>query len=176
MPRTRGRPSRTTSCEDTHPVVVGVVQLDVQPIAEVADNRQPLAAARMSDDFRRGRGIAADVGVVVTDVLLAETTFVSATPSQGSCSGTTTVSCAIGTLANPGSATITLVPTTASTPGQVSNTATVTAPSSDPNSANNSSTSTITTVNPSSIPAMSQWVLIAMIGMLAMFEAMKTRS
>jgi uncharacterized repeat protein (TIGR01451 family) len=113
--------------------------------------------------------------VAVTDTLPAGTTFVSATPSQGSCSGTTTVSCAVGTLSSGGSATITLVLTTASTPGVVSNTATVSATQTDPNPANNSFTSAITTINPSSIPASSLCTLIALGAMLALVGAMSIR-
>ena len=45
-------------------------------------------------------GPDAATGVTVTDTLPAEVTFVSATATQGTCSGTTTVSCALGTLAN----------------------------------------------------------------------------
>jgi conserved repeat domain/conserved repeat domain len=114
--------------------------------------------------------------VTVTDVLPAGTTFVSATPSQGSCSGTSTVTCTVGTLVNGGSATISLVLTTPSTPGTVSNTATVTAVELDLNPANNSSTSTISTVNPSSIPAASEWALIALAGMLALLGAVRART
>jgi uncharacterized repeat protein (TIGR01451 family) len=113
--------------------------------------------------------------VAMTDVLPAGTTFVSAMPSQGSCSGTSTVSCALGTLANGGGATINLVVKAPSTPGAVSNTATVSATEADPNPANNSSTSTITTVDPASIPAASAWVLVALIGMLALLGATKMK-
>jgi uncharacterized repeat protein (TIGR01451 family) len=114
--------------------------------------------------------------VTVTDTLPPGTTFVSATPSQGSCSGTTTVTCSLGTLASGGSATIGLVLTTSSTPGTVSNTATVSATETDPNLANNSSTSVITTVNATAIPVASTWVLMALAGMLALLGALKYRS
>jgi len=120
-------------------------------------------------------GPGAASSVVMTDVLPAGTTFVSATPSQGSCSGASTVSCSLGTLANGGSAMISLVVKAPSTPGAVSNTATVTATEADPNPANNSSTATITTVDPASIPVTSAWVLVALIGMLALLGATKTR-
>jgi uncharacterized repeat protein (TIGR01451 family) len=105
-----------------------------------------------------GPGPAASV--VVTDVLPAGTTFTSATPSQGSCSGTTTVTCSLGTIASGGSATIALTLTLPSTPGPVSNTATVTTSSSDPNPANNASTSSITVAAAESIPAASPLVLM----------------
>jgi uncharacterized repeat protein (TIGR01451 family) len=51
---------------------------------------------------------AAD-GVTVTDALPAGATLVSANASQGSCSGTTTVSCSLGSLASGASATVTIV-------------------------------------------------------------------
>ena len=80
--------------------------------------------------------------VVVTDALPAGVTLVSATPSQGSCPGTSPVTCNLGTVAGGGSATISLV-VVPSSPGPLSNTATVTAGSADPNTANNSSTAVV---------------------------------
>src|SRR5262249_30009381 len=44
-------------------------------------------------------GNAAATGVMVSDTLPAGTTFVSATASQGTCAGTATVTCSLGTLA-----------------------------------------------------------------------------
>jgi uncharacterized repeat protein (TIGR01451 family) len=82
-----------------------------------------------------GPGTAADV--VVTDALPAGTTLVSSSPG---CSGTTTVTCAVGTLAAGGSATITLVVTMPPTPGTVSNAASVTTSSTDPGSGNDAAT------------------------------------
>jgi uncharacterized repeat protein (TIGR01451 family) len=105
-----------------------------------------------------GPGSAANV--VVTDVLPAGTTFVSATPSQGSCSGTSTVTCSLGTIANGGSATIALTVTLPLTTGPVSNTATVTTSSSDTNPANNASTSTFAVVSAARIPAASPIILM----------------
>ncbi|MEA2569005.1 MAG: hypothetical protein QOI24_1006 [Acidobacteriota bacterium] len=97
-------------------------------------------------------------GVTVTDILPAGTTFTSAGASQGSCSGTTTVTCNVGTLNNGASATITIVVQAPPTLGPVSNTATVTTTSSDPNAANNSSTTSFTVV--AAIPAMSPFALL----------------
>ncbi|HLA77452.1 MAG TPA: DUF11 domain-containing protein, partial [Vicinamibacteria bacterium] len=84
--------------------------------------------------------------VAMTDPLPAGMGYVSATPSQGSCSGTSTVTCDLGTIASGGSATVSIVVTGAVT-GTHSNTATVAATETDPNSANNSATET-TTVTP----------------------------
>ena len=71
----------------------------------------------------------------MTDPLPARTGFVSATPSQGACSGTTTVTCELGTLADGASATITLVVhVDPATPGGtvITNTATESSPEPEP--------------------------------------------
>src|SRR5205807_7857286 len=44
--------------------------------------------------------------VTVTDTLPANVTFVSATPAQGSCSGTSTITCNLGTINNAANATV----------------------------------------------------------------------
>src|SRR5581483_3324717 len=91
--------------------------------------------------------------VAWTDALPAGTTFVSLNQTSGpafNCSGTTTISCSVATLANGASATFSLV--VAVSPGAtgvLSNTATVTSPTPDTNNGNNSSTAP-TTVNVSS--------------------------
>ena len=85
--------------------------------------------------------------VVVTDTIPGSTTFVSASSSQGSCSGTSTVTCNLGTLTNGASATVTIVviPTTT---GSISNQASVTSSTTDPNTSDNTTPWVNTTVNP----------------------------
>jgi len=83
--------------------------------------------------------------VTVTDTLPANMTFVSATPSQGTCSGTSTVTCSVGTMASGATATITIIAHTASV-GPATNTATVSSTSSDPNPANNTAVLTLAIV------------------------------
>jgi uncharacterized repeat protein (TIGR01451 family) len=107
-------------------------------------------------------GPATAASVVVTDVLPAGTTFVSATPSQGTCMGTTTVTCSLGTINNGGSATISLVVTMPAAPGPLANTATVTSANPDPNPANNSSTSNVTVIPAAAIPTLSALSLLFM--------------
>jgi uncharacterized repeat protein (TIGR01451 family) len=82
-------------------------------------------------------------GVTASDTLPAGVSYVSASPSTGTCSGTTTVTCAIGTLAVNATATVSIV-VQATTTGTISNTATVTGTKTDPVSANNSATTTTT--------------------------------
>ncbi len=84
-------------------------------------------------------------GVTVTDMLPAGVSFVSAVPSQGSCSGTMTVTCTLGTLFGGSSATIDLT-VTKTVGGSVTNTASVAGNESDPNSANNSNMTDTTPV------------------------------
>jgi uncharacterized repeat protein (TIGR01451 family) len=85
-------------------------------------------------------------GVVLTDLLPAGVNFVSSTPSQGTCAGTATVTCNLGTIASGASVTVTIV-VQPPTPGSINNTASVAANESDPNTANNAA-SAATTVNP----------------------------
>jgi uncharacterized repeat protein (TIGR01451 family) len=93
-------------------------------------------------------------GVTVTDPLPDSVHFNSAASSQGTCtrSATTkplpkggTITCSLGNLANGVSANITIVVTT-TTPGTLTNTATVSGDQTDPNSSNNSATTTTTVI------------------------------
>lgn len=118
-------------------------------------------------------GPAFATSVTVTDVLPAGTTFVSATPSQGSCLGTTTVVCSVGVLAPSASATITLVVTLPQTFGPVENTATVTSANADSNPANNAATATLATT--SEIPSLSPLALLVLALTLAALGAFVTR-
>ncbi len=84
--------------------------------------------------------------VVVTDNLPNDVFFVTATPSQGSCSESSgVVTCNLGNIGNGGNATVTIIVNTAST-GTITNNASVASNTNDPNS-NNNSTSEQTTVN-----------------------------
>jgi len=63
-------------------------------------------------------------GVTMTDTLPPGVSFVSATPSQGSCTGTSTVTCNLGSLAASANATVTLV-VTPTAAGTITNTVSV---------------------------------------------------
>jgi uncharacterized repeat protein (TIGR01451 family) len=87
-------------------------------------------------------------GVIATDTLPAGVTFVSATPSQGSCTESVpgVVTCDLGDLANGASAMITIVVTiNPSSCGTITNTATVSGNEADPNSPNTASADTTIT-------------------------------
>ncbi len=79
--------------------------------------------------------------VVMTDTLPTSVDFVSATPGQGTCTGTSTVICSLGTLNAFSDAVVSIV-VLPNVEGVSNNTATVTSDSFEINTANNSATST----------------------------------
>jgi uncharacterized repeat protein (TIGR01451 family) len=83
------------------------------------------------------------LSTTVTDTLPADVTFVSSSTTRGSCSGSTTVTCHLGTLANGQSATVT-INVKANKAGTATNTATVSTTSTDTNTANNKASATTT--------------------------------
>ena len=90
--------------------------------------------------------------VVVNDPVPAGQSVVSATSTAGTCTlppgtpPTGTVSCAVGTLGPTGQATITIVALVGSNvpAGTVTNSATISTATPDPNGANNSASATVT--------------------------------
>jgi uncharacterized repeat protein (TIGR01451 family) len=105
-------------------------------------------------------GPGAATNVTLTDVLDGLVTFVSATPTQGTCAETKgTVTCNLGGLANSATATVTIVVTTPDVVDtlQITNQASVSATEPDPIGGNDSATEQ-TTVVPAG-PAMADLVL-----------------
>ncbi len=102
-------------------------------------------------------GPAPATAVIVTDPLPTTVTATGVTATQGSCSGTTTISCNVGTLAVGASATITIA-VQATTLGPVTNTATVTAAETDLVPGDNAAT-TAGTVG-AAVPALSPGALL----------------
>ncbi len=94
----------------------------------------------------RNNGPTAASGVVVTDTLPGAVTFVSASASQGSCSGAGTVTCALGGLVQGAEARVVIVATT-TTAGSITNRARVSAAEPDPDESSNS-TQWVSTVSP----------------------------
>src|SRR5207302_153195 len=82
-------------------------------------------------------------GTSVTDTLPAGVSLVSAIPAQGSCSGSSTVVCALGAVVpgNPVTVTITVTPPAA---GVITNVVTANTTSTETQFANNTATATIT--------------------------------
>jgi uncharacterized repeat protein (TIGR01451 family) len=96
-------------------------------------------------------GPATATNVVVTDPLPTDVTYISVNTTAGTCSEAGgTVTCLLGTMANAGNATVTIL-TLAAAPGTAINTATVSADQTDPNPINNTSTQTETITAATSI-------------------------
>ncbi len=91
----------------------------------------------------KNNGLADATNVVATDTLPAGVVFISATASQGSCTGTTTVTCNLGGLVKGATANLTLV-VRAATTGAVTNTVTAAASEPDANPADNRAQDTLT--------------------------------
>ncbi len=83
-------------------------------------------------------------GVTLTDTPSSGVKFVSSTPSQGNCTGISTVTCALGTLKNKGTATVMIVvrPNKATGGTMLTNMASVKGNESDVNTTNNTATAT----------------------------------
>jgi uncharacterized repeat protein (TIGR01451 family) len=122
-------------------------------------------------------GSTAATNVVVTDDLPPSLTFVSATPSQGSCNASDPVICNLGGLAGGATGTITLVATASTTPGPVANTASVSATEVDPNAGNNAGTSTATIAAnaPADVPALDFAGLALIVTILALGAVFRLR-
>ncbi|HEV8240631.1 MAG TPA: DUF11 domain-containing protein [Thermoanaerobaculia bacterium] len=90
-------------------------------------------------------GSGGATGVTMIDSLPAGVSLVAAVASQGSCSGSTTVTCTLGVMAAGTSAVVDLT-VTKTVGGSVSNSATVSGNETDPNANNNSNTTQTTPV------------------------------
>ncbi len=99
-----------------------------------------------------GPGPDPAAGTTLADTLPAGASLISATPTQGSCSGSAPVSCALGVLASGASAHVTIVVRPGPV-GTATNSATAGATPTDPNPANNLSQLQTTVVAPA--PAIS---------------------
>jgi uncharacterized repeat protein (TIGR01451 family) len=92
--------------------------------------------------------------VVLSDPLPADLLFVSVTTTRGTCSGTTTVTCAIGLLV-PGAQAEIVLRARPMTPGSFFNTATASLDQTDPTPPNNTATAPLEVVGSAVIPTVS---------------------
>jgi len=154
---TTADPNPANGSATTLPAAVSPETTDVSITKSASGARFSAGANVTYTIVATNNGPAVATNVVVTDVLPPGTTLVSATPTQGSCSGTTTVTCNAGVLLSGGNVTITLVVQLPFLLGSVSNTATVTSDNADSNPTNNSATAALDVV--SEIPSLSPLAL-----------------
>src|SRR5262249_54307686 len=88
-----------------------------------------------------------NLNVTLTDTLPANVTLVSTTPAQGTCTPSgSTITCALGKIANGANAVVTVVVMTGAE-GKITNSATVSGSESDPNGGNNTASVDTTVSN-----------------------------
>ena len=139
------RPTCAATTGGTSPADVGVVKTASPSSVAVGGN-----VTYTSVVTNNGPGVA--TSVAFGDVLPAGQTAFSVTTTQGSCSGVTTVTCAIGTLDVGASATV-VISVTAATAGSFTNTATIGADQADQNvGANNTSAAAVVVTAPTPTP------------------------
>jgi large repetitive protein len=114
--------------------------------------------------------------VVVTDPLPPQFVLQTASSTQGTCSGTSTVTCNVGTMLDGATVTITLTGS-ANGPGTLVNTASVTSDQTETVITNNTSSTTpvVTAVTSTGIPTVSEWGLLMLAMSLAVAAALKIR-
>ncbi|GAB1418020.1 hypothetical protein MASR2M12_07850 [Bacteroidales bacterium] len=129
-------PTPGNNSSTSTPVPVGAADLSV---TKVADNNNPAVGTQVTFTITaKNNGPSNATGVKVNDALPSGYTFVSATPSVGTWSAPNWT---IGSLANGATATMT-VKATVNASGDYTNTAAISGDQGDPNTTNNSSTST----------------------------------
>ncbi len=122
------------------------IRIDATGTADLAITKAASPATALVGDqitytlTAKNNGGSAATGVQVKDILPSNVTFKSATSTVGSCSGTTTVTCTIGNLANGAGATVTIKVTAKAKNANTQNTATIMGNQIDSVPGNNSST------------------------------------
>jgi uncharacterized repeat protein (TIGR01451 family) len=165
----------------TATTIVGSGSADLSVVKTVAPEPVPAGANLTYTITVTNAGPSAATTATLTDILPAGTTFVSLTaPAEWVCTtpvvgAAGTVSCTAASLP-VGSSVVTLVVAVDSTiaPGtSISNSATVSSATTDPTPGNESSTaaSLVTT----SIPTLSEWMLLALAAMLGLTAAIRLR-
>jgi uncharacterized repeat protein (TIGR01451 family) len=114
-----------------------------------------------------------DTGVKIADPMPSGNTFVSATTTQGTCTGGPILNCNLGTMAAGATVTITLV-TTPSLTGTQTNTVTVVGDRPEMNTANNQATATVNVTAPIKPPAPVYCVAVSKITPNQLFVGRKT--
>ena len=133
-------PNNHVTTEDDYATAQTQPLISDMAVTKTADNSHPDEGSNVTFTITATNNGPDDAtGAKVTDTLPAGLTFVSATPSVGSWAGNTWT---IGSLANGGSATLSLVAHVASA-GSITNTATASSDSFDTTPGNNSASATV---------------------------------
>ena len=144
-------PNLTTNTASATVIVANANSADVAIVKTATPNPVTQGTPLTYTLTVTNNGPASATNVTVTDTLPSSETYLSSTTGTGSCSEAGgTVTCLLGTMANPATVSISILAIPGQ-PGVVSNTATVTADQTDPNPANNTSTQNETVISPTRI-------------------------
>jgi uncharacterized repeat protein (TIGR01451 family) len=161
------------------PVTLGPASADVSIVKTTTTTEAETGETVFFNITVSNAGPSTASNVVVTDTLPSGLTLVLASPSQGTCSGTTTVTCNLGDILSGGNATITLQTTVTAISGTISNTASVTSADGDPDGGDNAdSTPPFPVGSPADVaqvPTLSEWALIALAMMLGAAAVVRMR-
>jgi uncharacterized repeat protein (TIGR01451 family) len=134
-------------------IVAGATSANLSLVDTASPNPGLVGAALTYRIIVSNSGPSPATNVVLQDTLPAGVTFVSATPTQGACSGTAMVNCTLGGLAKSASATINIAVLPQST-NPLTNLAMVTGSETDPDTSDNSSSLTTNVTTQSSGPSL----------------------
>lgn len=139
----------TATATATATMVPSVADLDVQTSA--SPNPVAPGGTLTYDVVVENTGPDGATNVMLTDTLPLSVTLSSTNTTQGTCMGTTVVTCDIGSMASGAQVTVTLVVMAPMQPTILTNVAQASATETDPTPANNSSTSAVTVANPTAL-------------------------
>ncbi|HEY0160690.1 MAG TPA: IPTL-CTERM sorting domain-containing protein [Thermoanaerobaculia bacterium] len=173
-------PDATDNADAAPPVTVGPASADLSIVKSTTTTDAKTGDTVFFNITVSNAGPSTASNVVVTDTIPAGLELVLASPSQGTCSGTTVVTCNLGDILSGANATITLQTTVTGNSGTVSNTATVTSADADPDGGDNASTTPPFPIGSpgggvAQVPTVSEWALIALAMMLGMAALAKMR-
>src|SRR5579884_4291225 len=161
----------TSVCTDEKLVVAPLIDLAVTKAGSPNPDRLPGDITWTMVVTNNGPDTA--TGVKVSDPMPSGNAFVSASTTQGACTGGAILSCSLGTLAAGGKVTITLV-TRPSTVGTQTNTVTVVGNETETNTANNTASASVVVEAPVTPPVV-YCVAVSKIKPTQLYVGRKTR-
>lgn len=135
-----GNAAATSVCTDEQLVISPLIDLAVTKVG--SPNPVEVGTNITWTMVVTNNGPDTATGVTISDPMPAGNTFVSATTTQGSCTGGAILQCNLGTIPASASVTITLV-TTPTAVGTVTNTVTVVGNEAETNTANNTASASV---------------------------------
>jgi uncharacterized repeat protein (TIGR01451 family) len=158
-------------CSDEQLVVAPLIDLAVTKIG--SPNPVELGSNITWTMVVTNNGPDTATGVTISDPMPAGNTYVSASTTQGSCTGGAILSCSLGTIPAKGTVTITLVTTPTAT-GTVTNTVTVVGNETETDTSNNTASASVV-VNTLTPPPVKPCIAVSRVTPKQLFVGRKTK-